>query len=97
MYGFGHSGFYSFEPHIAVFLGLMALGFGYWIFIQAKSDTSCSKLGKFFGVLISIVAALGLICILYLSIKRCCMAPKGDWYKSHMQMMAPPDENHPGK
>lgn len=82
--------FYNVGPHIAVFLGLITLGFGYWICLQAKTDTHCPKYGKFIGVLISLVAALGIACVLYLTIKRCCLANKGEsWHQSHMQMVMP--------
>ncbi|OGQ44748.1 MAG: hypothetical protein A3H42_05440 [Deltaproteobacteria bacterium RIFCSPLOWO2_02_FULL_46_8] len=90
MSGFGLHGSSMFIPHIAVFLGLFALGFGYWVCLQARTDTTRPKLGKFLGGFISIVAALGLVCIFYLSIKQCCkanMAKKDDWSKTHMQMM----------
>lgn len=87
---YGYFGFYSFVPHIAVFLGLIALGFGYWISLQAKASTCCSKWGKFLGVFISVVAGLGLICLFYICIQRCFLAQKGDWHKNHMQMVMPP-------
>lgn len=92
MLGFGYHGFYSFSTHSAVFLGLIALGFGYWICLQARQDTKCPKWGKFLGVLISLVALLGLICVGYLSIKRCCMGQKGDGYQKHMERMMPSPE-----
>lgn len=89
MTAFAYHGFQSFGPHIAVFLGLITLGFGYSICLKAQQDTKCPKFGKFIGILISLVAALGLLCVFYLTIKRCCLAQKGDWHKNHMQMMMP--------
>ncbi|MBI5299875.1 MAG: hypothetical protein HY877_06245 [Deltaproteobacteria bacterium] len=98
MPGFGLHGPYSFGAHIAAFLGLLALGFGYWICLQARKDTARPKLGKFLGSFISIIAALGLVCIFYLSIKQCCkanMANKDDWSKTHMQMMMERSQQQP--
>ncbi len=86
-----HHGFFSFAPHIAIFLGLIALAFGYQTMHQAKSDGCCGKWGKFVGVLISAVSLLGLICIAYLSIRQCCMVKKDPgWMEKHMEMMTPP-------
>lgn len=82
--------FHSFSAHGAVFLGLIALGFGYWICIQARQDTKCPKWGKFLGGLISVVALLGLACVGYLSLKRCCFSKGDPWHKMHMKMMMPP-------
>ncbi|MDP2600478.1 MAG: hypothetical protein Q8P84_07100 [Deltaproteobacteria bacterium] len=88
-----HHGFFSFAPHIAVFLGLIALAFGYKVCQQAKSDATCGKWGKFVGIFISAVSLLGLACVGYLSIKRCCKMDKKDaWMEKHMQMMMPPSE-----
>ena len=74
-----------FLPHIAVFLGLIALGFGYSISLQPK--------GKWVGLFIAIVAALGLVCIAYLSFAKCCHSglASDEFYKMHMQMMAAPE------
>lgn len=89
MHGFAFHGLASFTPHIAVFLGLIALGFGYWICLQAKLHKDYARWGRFLGIFISVVAVLGLVCILYLSIKRCCLAQKGDWHKNPTEMMEP--------
>ena len=72
MSGF-HHGFQSFSTHIAVFLGLIALAAGYGVGSSAKADSCCGKWGKFLGGFITVVAALGLLCIGYLTIKKCCM------------------------
>ena len=88
----GFYGFASFAPHIAVFLGLIAFGFGFWICQQAKASPHCPKLGKFIGGLIALVSLLGLLCIGYLTIKKCCHSQYGeDWHQKHMQMMMQPE------
>lgn len=86
-----HHGFYSFTPHIAVFLGLIALAFGYQVMHQAKSDACCGKWGKFVGIFVSIVSLLGILCVGYLSISKCCgMKKDAGWMEKHMEMMTPP-------
>ncbi|MBI4124574.1 MAG: hypothetical protein HY609_03310 [Deltaproteobacteria bacterium] len=98
MVAFAYHGLSSFGPHLAVFAGLITLGFGYWICLQARQDPKCPKWGKFLGILISVVAALGLLCIGYLTIKKCCRSQYGkDWHKTHMQMMMTPDAGEPAK
>ena len=93
--GMSH-GFFSFAPHIAVFLGLIALAFGYQVCHQAKSDACCGKWGKFVGIFVSAVSLLGLSCVGYLSIKQCCkmgkMGKDSQWMEKHMEMMMPPAE-----
>ena len=93
-HSFGSHGCFAFVPHIAVFLGLIALGVGYWVCKEAK-DGSC-KWGKFVGYFISIVAACGLLCSFYLILKNCYKAQCGLHSDHSMEMMMPPaDQNHP--
>lgn len=90
LHGFGH-GMVSFQPHIAVFLGLIALAIGYQVLHQAKSDACCGKWGKFVGVLVSAGALLGLVCVGYLSVKKCCSGEKESrWLERHIQKVSPP-------
>ena len=90
-------GFFShttYLTHIAVFLGLIAMGVGYFVCVKAKSaEGSCPKWGKFLGTFITVVAALGLICTFYLSVKRCYFSSKkADWHQQHMEMISPSDD-----
>lgn len=58
------------------FLGLIALGMGYFVCIQGKKDPeNCGKCSKFFGGIIMGGAILGLLCIglkAFRSGKDCC-------------------------
>lgn len=86
-------GFSSMSSHIAIFLGLIALGVGYWVCIQAHADAHCPKWGKFLGTFISVVAILGLACTAYLTVKR--MLKKDSWHEKmmmgHPAIMMPMD------
>ena len=92
-YGFFSNTIYL--THIAVFLGLIAMGVGYFVCIKAKSsEGSCPKWGKFLGAFITVIAALGLVCTFYMSVKRCFFKEKrGDWKKHHMEMMMDSEDN----
>lgn len=77
----------SMSAHIAIFLGLIALGVGYWVCIQARSDTHCPKWGKFLGLFITFVAALGLACTAYMTVRK--VMQKDPWHEK-MMMGHPP-------
>lgn len=63
----------AFNAHIALALALIALVAGCFIFTKACAEGYCCKaLAKIVGVIVMILAILSTICILYLSIQRCC-------------------------
>lgn len=87
----GHHMF-SFLPHAAVFLGLIALGTGYKVYLKACAVPG-AKFGKWVGGFISVVALLGLTCIFYLSITRCLRCPMPE----HPASMEMPMDDGPKK
>lgn len=84
----GHHMF-SFLPHAAVFLGLIALGKGYGVYLKAKAFPG-EKLGKFLGLFISLVSLLGLACIGYLTLHRCMQCQMSE----HPAMEMPESGDH---
>ncbi|MDO8526601.1 MAG: hypothetical protein Q7T03_02815 [Deltaproteobacteria bacterium] len=88
MSGMGLHGFSQFSVHNVVFLGLIALGVGYWVLTLSKTDITCPKWGKFIGYFISIASIAGLICVTYMTVRDHCFKGHDDqWSKDHMKMM----------
>lgn len=78
----------------AFFLGLIALGVGYFVCIQGKKDPECcGKCSKVFGALITLGAILGLICVGLQSYRACGKKKSGAFcpYDDHKQSVTDGD------
>ena len=63
----------QFHAHIAVALNLIALVSGTLLLNKASQEGFfCKKTGKTLGGLVVVVSLLSLLCIGYLSLKKCC-------------------------
>ena len=87
--------FQPFYTHIALALQLIALVSGILLINKASSEGFfCKKTGKIVGGLVAIVSILSIVCIVTLTVKRCCHREKG---MSPMMWQHPPMMEHPGE
>lgn len=68
----------AFQAHAALALQLIALVSGVLLINKAfGADFFCKKTGKIIGGIVVLVSILSVICIGFLSIKRCCRNERG--------------------